>query len=424
MPDGRSSSGLFSRRHFLGSAALGAAVLGTAAAQSPRDTEKAEHDRSSSTPIGPDNPPLHNENPDSVVPPPTDHGNVETFKYPFTFSHRRTEEGGWARQVTAEDLPVATTIAGVDMRLTAGAFRELHWHLAGEWSLMLYGNARVTCFDQNGKPFVDDIKEGDLWFFPSGYPHSIQGLQPDGCEFLLAFDDGHFSEYDTVLLSDFLATTPRNVIAKNFDVSEQALTKLPDRELYIFQSQVPQTTLEEDRRAAAGTVGLSPQQFTFHMSEMAPTHKNQFGQVHIVDSRNFKVNNGVAMAHVTVRPGAIRELHWHQNADEWQYYVSGKARMTVSNGSGNARTMDFEKGDVGYVNQTFPHYIENTGTEDLVFIELFKNNFYQDVSLNNWVTHLPPALVQAHLNISTATLDAIPHSEEIVVGYSRNRGNS
>jgi oxalate decarboxylase len=423
MPDD-SRSGRFSRRRFLESAALSAAVLGTATAQSPQDTEKAEHDQSASTPIGPDNPPLHNENPDSVVPPPTDHGGLEPFKYPFTFSHRRTQEGGWARQVTIQDLPVATTIAGVDMRLTAGGIRELHWHTAGEWSIMVYGNARVTCFDQNGKPFVDDIKEGDLWFFPSGYPHSIQGLQPDGCEFVLAFDDGNFSEYDTVLLSDFLAHTPRSVIAKNFDCSEQALAKLPGQELYIFQTEVPKTTLEEDRREAAGKVGLSPEQFTFHMADMAPTHQDQLGKVYIVDSRNFKVNSAVAMAHVTVHPSAMRELHWHQNADEWQYYITGKARMTVFAASGRARTMDFQKGDVGYVKQTFPHYIENIGTEDLVFIELFKSNLYQDVSLNNWLTHLPPALVQAHLNISTATLDAIPHSEEVVVGFTRRSNNS
>jgi oxalate decarboxylase len=414
-----SPHGFFSRRKFLESAALSAAVLGTAVGQSPQDTEKAEHDRSSSTPIGPDNPPLHDENPDSVVPPPTDHGGMKPFKYPFAFSHRRTQEGGWARQVTVQDLPVAKTIAGVDMRLTAGGIRELHWHTAGEWSIMLYGNARVTCLDQNGKPFIDDIKQGDLWFFPSGYPHSIQGLEPDGCEFLLAFDDGNFSEYDTVLLSDFVAQTPKSILAKNFDASEQALAKIPEQELYIFQAPVPKTSLEEDRRAAAGSVGLSPTEFTFHMSEMAPTHQNKFGEVHIVDSRNFKVNNAVAMAHVTVHPGAMRELHWHQNADEWQYYISGKARMTVADGSGRARTMDFQKGDVGYITQTFPHYIENTGKEDLVFIELFKNNFYQDVSLNEWLTHLPPALVLAHMNISSATLDAIPHSEMVVVGPSR-----
>jgi hypothetical protein len=78
MPDD-SSSGLFSRRHFLGSAALGAAVVREAMAQSPENVQKAVHDHSSSTPIGPDNPPLHDENPDSVVPPISDYGNINTF---------------------------------------------------------------------------------------------------------------------------------------------------------------------------------------------------------------------------------------------------------------------------------------------------------------------------------------------------------
>ena len=169
-----------SRRQFLGvgSAAVGATMIAaaTAAAQIPQDTEKAEHDRSGSSPLGPDDEALGSENSDSVTPPPSDHGNVKAFKYPFSFSHKRIQEGGWARQVTIADLPVSTTIAGVDMRLTAGGIRELHWHTAGEWALMLYGSARITCLDQYGKPFVDDVKQGDLWFFPTGYPHSIQGL--------------------------------------------------------------------------------------------------------------------------------------------------------------------------------------------------------------------------------------------------------
>lgn len=268
------TSDKYSRRRFLeiGSAAMAAAgAVSAAGAQNPEDTQKAEHDRSGTNPIGPEDAALHNQNPDSVTPPPTDHGNVKPFKYPFTYSHKRTQEGGWARQVTVQDLPVSTTIAGVNMRLTAGGIRELHWHKAGEWALMLYGSARITCLDQLGKP-CDDVKEGDLWFFPTGYPHSIQGLEPDGCEFLLVFDDGSFSEYDTVLLADWTAHTPRDVLAKNMNVPQRALAKIPDHELYIFQAEVPKTSLEEDRRAAAGNVGLSKQNFAFRMMQMQPTH--------------------------------------------------------------------------------------------------------------------------------------------------------
>jgi oxalate decarboxylase len=408
-----------SRRKFLeiGSATLagGSALAAAGMPQEPQDTMKAEGDASGKNPIGPDNPPLHDENLDSVVPPPTDHANVKPFKYPFTYSHKRTQEGGWARQVTIEDLPISKTIAGVNMRLTAGGVRELHWHLAGEWAFMLYGSARITCFDQYGKPFVDDVKEGDLWFFPTGYPHSIQGLAPDGCEFLLVFDDGSFSEYDTVLLADYTAHTPRDVLAKNFGVPEPALVNIPKGELYIFQTDLPKGSLEEDRRAAAGTGDLSKENFSFRMLQMEPTKKTTGGEVRIVDSKVFQVSNTVAAAHVIVHPGGMREMHWHQNADEWQYYIAGKGRMTVFAAGGRARTMDFNKGDVGYVQQTFPHYIQNTGTEDLIFLEMFRAPFYQDVSLNSWLRHLPPQLVKSHLHLSDETLRAIPSAEAVVL---------
>src|SRR5437660_3830660 len=73
------------------------------------------------------------------------------------------------------------------MRLTPGGVRELHWHKQAEWAYMLDGHARITAIDQDGRNFVDDVGVGDLWYFPAGIPHSIQGLQ-EGCEFLLAFD--------------------------------------------------------------------------------------------------------------------------------------------------------------------------------------------------------------------------------------------
>ena len=101
--------------------------------------------------------------------------------------------------MTVRDLGISKAIAGVEMRLTAGGVRELHWHVEAEWAIMLYGNARITAVDQSGKSFVSDVGEGDLWLFPPGIPHSIQGLGPDGCRFLLVFDDGNFDEFHRTL---------------------------------------------------------------------------------------------------------------------------------------------------------------------------------------------------------------------------------
>ena len=113
--------------------------------------------------------------------------------------------------------------------------------------------------------------------------------------------------------------------------------------------------------------------------------------------------------------GGLRELHWHQNADEWQYFIQGKARQTVFFNGSKARTADFNAGDVGYVPKTFGHYIENTGDTDLVFLEMFKSNRFQDLSLSDWVTHTPPELIQQHLGLSMETLRAIPKNKLAVV---------
>jgi oxalate decarboxylase len=362
----------------------------------------------------PTNRALEAANPDSRVPPLSDTGSMPAFKYPFSMANKRVYEGGWSREVTARELPIARELAGVNMRLEAGGIRELHWHKAAEWSIMLYGAARITAIDVDGRSFVRDVFEGDLWYFPTGIPHSIQGLGPDGAEFLLVFDDGNFSEHETVLLSDIMAHTPREIMSRDFGVEPMALESLPTEELFIFRAPVP-GPLALDQEKAAGTLGPSSRDFSFQPTEHAPTKTTKGGEVRIVDSHMFEVSTTVAVAIVTVHPGGMRELHWHPNADEWQYYISGKARMTVLGTGERARTMDFEAGDVGYIQKTLPHYIDNSGNEDLRFIEVFRSSRFEDLSFSEWLAHTPPELVMAHLNIDRQTYDRIPNEKTVVL---------
>ncbi len=363
---------------------------------------------------GPRNVELDRHNPSAMLPPVTDAGALPQFKYPFSMAHKRLYDGGWSHEVTVRELPISTTLAGVLMRLTPGGIRELHWHAAAEWAIMLHGTARITAIDWEGKSFVADTSVGDMWYFPTGIPHSIQGLKPDGAKFLLVFDDGSFSEHETVLLSDWVAHTPQEVLAKNFGVSQKALENLPKEELFIFQAEPP-GSLAEDQRAAAGSLGISSHDFVFRANQPAITKESKSGEARIVDSTVFKVSTTVAAAIVTVHPGGMRELHWHPNADEWQYYMAGNGRMTVFGTGGRARTLDFETGDVGYVQKTLPHYIENTGKTDLKFLEMFRDRQFQDLSLSEWLTHTPPELVMAHLNIDHSTLRSIPKEAHVVV---------
>ena len=340
------------------------------------------------------------QNPDLLNPPATDSGTLPNLRFSFADAHVRQSSGGWTRQVTARELGVSKSIAGVNMRLNAGGIRELHWHKQAEWSYMLYGTARITAIDPEGRNFVDDVGVGDLWYFPGGVPHSIQGLGPDGCEFLLVFDDGDFDEDSTFLLSDWFKHVPSEVLGKNFGVPAALFGHTPDpREL------------GPDKLMGAEP---APQSFSHHMLAQEPI-RTKSGTVRITDSSIFPASKNIAAALVEVEPGGMRELHWHPNTDEWQYYITGQARMGVFAANGQARTFDFLGGDVGYVPFSMGHYIENTGSTTLRFLEVFKSSYYADLSLNQWLALTPRDLLKVHLNLDQQFTDALRKTKAPIV---------
>src|ERR671937_443559 len=363
--------------------------------------------------LGPRNVPIERENPDLLASPDTDAGTVPNLKFSFSAARTRLGTGGWAREVTARELPIAKTLAGVNMRLKPGGIRELHWHKQAEWAFMLAGRARITAVDPEGRNFIDDVGVGDLWNFPAGIPHSIQGLE-DGCEFLLVFDDGNFSENETFQISDWFLHTPRAVLAKNFGVAERAFDELPrdiEHTRWVFASDVPGPIASD---AVQSPQGLVPVTFSHRLLAQTP-NQAAGGRVRVVDSSNFPAATTIAAALVEVDPGGMREMHWHPNTDEWQYYVRGQARMTVFASSEKARTFDYQAGDVGYVPFAMGHYVENTGDDLLVFLELFRSDHFADMSLNQWMALTPRELVKAHLNLDDRTLAALARTKPIVV---------
>ena len=346
--------------------------------------------------LGPRNYMREREDPDMIRPPSTDHGVLKNMKWSFADSHIRIEEGGWTRQTTNRELPSSTEIAGVNMRLDYGVIRELHWHKEAEWAYVLEGNVRVTAIDTEGGMFIDDLQKGDLWYFPAGHPHSLQGLAPNGTEFLLIFDDGNFSEESTFLLTDWLAHTPKAVVSENFRLAPEVFDTLPKSEKYIFQGSLPIGSI--DAEAPKGSkIKKSKLQFTHKMLDQTPKNATG-GQVRITDSRNFPLSKTIAAAHLSINPGAMREMHWHPRADEWSFFIRGRARVTIFAAEGNARTFDYQAGDVGVVPRNMGHFIENlSNDEDLEVLEIFRSDKFEDFSLFQWLGETPQKLVLDHL---------------------------
>ena len=240
-----------SRRNMLAVAAAGGLLPAATVASAQTAVPQPRRPAHGGTDPGPRNLERDRQNPDILVPPSTDHGTLPNLRFSFSDAHMRLESGGWTRQVTTRELGISKDIAGVNMRLNAGGVRELHWHKAAEWAYMLYGTARITAVDAQGHNFVDNVGVGDLWYFPSGIPHSIQGLGPDGCEFLLVFDDGTFDEDNTFLISDWFIHTPTEVLAKNFDVPAASFDHINVQE-QLLRRRVARSVARADTVGAGG----------------------------------------------------------------------------------------------------------------------------------------------------------------------------
>lgn len=361
---------------------------------------------------GPQNAVLEGQFPSQADPPATDVSTQPFFWSSFNISPKRIQNGGWARELTSEDFAISEAISGVNMFLAPGGIRELHWHQTGEWAVMTRGRCRITAIDAQGRASVEDVEAGDLWFFAAGLPHSLQGLGPDGAEFVLAFDNGKQSESNTLLITDWIAHTPPDVLAKNFGVPQEVFRDIPLNNLWIFQGREP-GDLAADQAAAGVAPDTEP--VVFRLSRSAPIKENSGGRIQLADSSNFTASKTVAAALITVEPGGMREMHWHPNADEWQYYLRGQARMTVFNVGPKATTNDFRPGDVGVVRKNFGHYVENTGDDVLQFLEVFRTARYEEVSLAEWLGHTPPAMVMQHLNVDAADVARFPKGSRGIV---------
>jgi oxalate decarboxylase len=405
---------MLSRRDVLVTAATGAATSATAAAAAsfgnpdlpPQGAINAKNPASAIDP-GPQSPPIRDQFPSAFSPPATDVGNLPKLWASFNDAPRRIQNGGWARQVTQADFPISTTISGVNMRLTAGGIRELHWHQAAEWAYMTYGNCRVTVLDPKGRPYVADVKEGDIWYFPAGYPHSLQGLGPDGCEFVICFDHGEASEFNTLLVTDWFAHTPPSVLAVNFGEPAETFASIPLQNRWIFQGKVP-GDLDSVRKEITGSVGAPPQPFTFSLTSAPYVTQTKSGTLQLADSETFTVSTTIAAVIQTIKPGALRQMHWHPNAAEWQYYIKGKARMGVFNTGPNVVTVDFNPGDIGYVPRNYGHYVQNVGDTDLQFFAVFRTAKFEEFSLSEWLRHSPRELVAEHLNVDAEKVPSWP----------------
>ena len=330
-----------------------------------------------------------------------------SFRYRLEAKPPRTGPGGITRGASVREFPASVGIAGVSMRLAPGAMRELHWHAnAAEWAFVVSGQCRTTLMRPDGVAAIDTFGPGDVWYFPRGWGHSIQGLGPGDCHFILIFDNGDFSEDHTFSLTDWLSRTPPEVRAQSLGLSPADLALLPDHEAYFVQGPVPDTgSLDAAPRAEPELISAH----RYPLMAQQPRRIPGGGTQRTVTVAEFPISKGMAGSVLEIEPGALRELHWHPNADEWQYYLEGSAEMAVFLAEGTVVTDSFEAGDIGYVPMGAGHYIRNTGSGVLRVLVGFNNGHYEANDLSAWLATNPADVLATTFGLSRAAAETLRH---------------
>ncbi|KAK0111093.1 hypothetical protein ONS95_001471 [Cadophora gregata] len=352
------------------------------------------------------------QNPDNLGAQSTDSGLVPNLKWSFSDSKTKIFNGGWVREQVITDLPASHDIAAAQLYLKKGAIRELHWHRVAEWGYVYTGEVLVSAVDENGDYQIDKLVPGDIWYFPKGSAHTIQGLADEN-ESLLVFDDGDFDKVGTTfMVDDWIAHTPKSVLAKNFGVNASVFDTIPTPDPYILNGT---TSSSQPTGVEAGLFGISS--YVIHKADYGTVPvPGEGGTLSIIDSRNFPIATTIAATVVTLKPKGLRELHWHPNAEEWLYFHKGTARATVFIGGANARTFDFSSGDTAVFPDNSGHYIENTSeTEDLVWIEIYKADRVVDISLTQWLALTPPDIVANTLKIPRSVADQLKKEKQLLI---------
>jgi oxalate decarboxylase len=335
------------------------------------------------------------------------------FRFPLERMEAKTVGGNTVRESTVAELPIATGIAGVSMRLEPGGLRELHWHsTAAEWGYVVEGRCRTTILSPDGSAETNDFDPGDVWYFPKGHPHSIQGLGPGICHFILMFDNGAFAEFGAFSVSDWVAHSAAGLLTKNLGVDAKAQAALPRDELYFARGPVPPTEQAE----YLGHFPRPAKSHKFKMMSQEPHFVGRGGTEWVVDQNSFPIASTISSVKLDLAPGGLRELHWHPSADEWQYILKGRVRMTMFGAQGRHRTETFEAGDTGYIPAGYGHSIENVSdTEPAEILIGFNTGQYEGINLSTWLAANPSYLLECNLGLSAEVVQKLPRRQQFVI---------
>jgi len=337
---------------------------------------------------------------------------LPTFKFELEKSKGKVLGNSFGKEVTVEQLPISKGIAGVSMQLEPAVMRELHWHAtAAEWAFVLKGRVRTTVINPAGQTETSDFEPGDIWYFPRGHAHVLECLGNEATHFILIFDNGYFSEFGTFSITDWIGHAPKSVLAKNFGLPESAFAEFPEEDVYFARGAIPRAQIPENLQ---GPCISPPATHKFRMLAEAPHAVFKGGREWRVDSTRFPISTTITGVILGLEPGALRELHWHPYADEWQYLIEGDVSVTMFGSHGRFRIEQLHAGDVAYIRQGYGHSIENIGRRSARILIGFNTGNYEAIDLSAWIAGNPVDVLATNFNKPVSLFEKFPRKDVFI----------
>ena len=308
----------------------------------------------------------------------------------------KATSGGWAREITARGLPIASDIAGAHLFVNAGGAREMHWHNSAEWAYVVDGHCQVTVVDPEGISEVVNLGAGDLWYFPKGHSHAIQTLGPTPSHAILAFDDGLYSEHGTFGISDWMSRYDTQVLSQAFGVSAEAFAQIPKAETYIMQGEILPLDGQQARSARELDRARSHR---YPLMTQKPRVSTTGGSLHVASSKEFPMSTTLTGMVLKLKRGAMHEPHWHTDANEWHYVLKGRTRVTLFAPDKRIAVAELSSGDCAYIPRNCGHSIQNIGSEDAEIVGVLDSGSYHESSLADWLAKAPRHLLANNFGI-------------------------
>ena len=349
--------------------------------------------------------------PDASSAPPTEAvpplegvtGGLPPFAYPLENSAPVVYEAGTLRWATSKQFARLQGVSMASLRLAVNGLRELHWHLnSNELNVCLAGQGRIGIFAPDGTSETIEIVPGSITFIPNGYTHYIQNTSSDELHVVIAFTN---ERPETTDFSQALPVLPTPLLAQTFGVTASAFPFLATRG---DRALVAMTVAGEGVESAT-PVADGPSAYSVNAGDLSVVAFDG-GTVQPLTNQQIPALDGITVFPLTAVPHGLREPHWHPNAAELNYCVSGRAQIGIVAPDGNVQTFAVNAGDIAYVPQNWFHYIANTGDEPLEFLIFFvtPDARLQTINLSLTVDHVPAAVLAASVGGDPAAFSALP----------------